>query len=550
MRIVYATDLHGSFKLIPPLLDLTSADLYICAGDLLRRHFRHARHLARFTVLQQYFRNVQCAQKSELRGRAFVESWLSSSAISKNERAKAKEYLRLHQLAHQNILEELARLEDIFSAYPEKKIYVLPGNYDIDLKGTPLGARDLHRAIISTNGITLAGYGGAPVLTPGIPEDLSVPYNEHRAQGTLFSEPREFLARAAPDIVVLHLPPFGYFDLLRSYGHIGSVGVRDYLDQFSPTVVLCGHFHEHWGVAQHKRTIIANPSNFGQIVEITGQRQGGYFFDFILNEGSFAVGTLRILERGAIYDIADYRLDPAGPLKLVIIDERRLRTLSREKAEPGPVLKQIRYFNEVKHFFRRYETPATVRRIEDLRKIYRKLRAQGHLVAFDVLGSVNFGMSEPDSDVDLVVYRRCPCIKDVADEPCSLPKALSECFNDLEVTYQVEITDCVNLNQVEHAIRNEDPYDPALQRFVLYRSICRPINLRMIKEVETLFMEKKGLRQRVEYLLKDYFKEMVITNSHIYSFKKYEARLHDQGTRLPPRIQQKLNAYLGIHGRV
>jgi hypothetical protein len=157
-------------------------------------------------------------------------------------------------------------------------------------------------------------------------------------------------------------------------------------------------------------------------------------------------------------------------------------------------------------------------------------------------------MSQPGSDVDLVIYRRCPCRHAFPDETtCSLPKGLWECFKGLEDRYHVEVTDCVNINQVEASIRAEDPHCPNLQRFVLYRSICRPINLRMIRETENLLVEKKGLKRKVEYLLRDYFKEMIVTNSHIYSFKKYEVRLHEQGVNLPPTILKKLNAYLGTN---
>ena len=107
------------------------------------------------------------------------------------------------------------------------------------------------------------------------------------------------------------------------------------------------------------------------------------------------------------------------------------------------------------------------------------------------------------------------------------------------------MTDCVNLNRVEASIRDEDPTCQALQRFVLYRSICRPVNLRMIRATENLLLDKPNLKNKVIYLLKDYFRQMVLAQSHVLSFKKYESRLHDLGVNLPPTIERKLNAYLG-----
>jgi hypothetical protein len=99
---------------------------------------------------------------------------------------------------------------------------------------------------------------------------------------------------------------------------------------------------------------------------------------------------------------------------------------------------------------------------------------------------------------------------------------------------------------VEDSIRADDPECAALQRFVLYRSVCTPINLRMIRGTENLLLEKPGLKKRVEYRLRDYLHLMVLSHSHIMSFKKYESRLHAQGARLPAAVEEKLRAYLGI----
>ena len=547
MRIVYATDVHGAWKSVKALLEQTSADLYIIGGDLLKKSFRSYKHFFRFNELQHYFNFLKCRFRSEIDTRSFVEGRLYDEEWTHEERRKATEYLKLHRLAHKTILEDLADLESIFSAFPEKKIYVLPGNYDIDLRQTALRHRDLHKAVVAVNGIRIAGYGGANIMTPGMPEDLMVRYREFQSGGSLYSEPRDFLSQERPDLVVLHIPPFGYFDMLRSYGHVGSVGVRDYVDQYSPAVLLCGHFHENWGLVQKGNTVLINPSNLGRVLDTQGLKRGGYFFDFILEGTSFRIGTLRQLDKGKVYDLADYRRDSNKSINQIVIDPDRIRILSRERALTGPVLQQVRDFNKVRNFFRHYETPETRQRIRDLRKVYRDLRERGVVVAFDVLGSVNFGMSEASSDVDLVIYRRCPCTQAFAETSCSLPKGLWECFKGLEDRYHVEVTDCVNINQVEASIHAEDPHGPALQRFVLYRSICRPINLRMIRETESLLHEKKGLKRKVEYLLKDYFKEIVLTHSHIYSFKKYEVRLHDQGVNLPPTIMNKLSSYLGMN---
>jgi len=546
MRIVFVTDIHGAFPALKVLLGQTRADLYLLAGDLVRGAFRSSKSFFRFDGLDRHFHYLKCRSRTEIGTRSFVENLLALQRGDREEAVRAREYLRLHRLAARTLHEEMERLERVLAGFPEKRIHVLPGNYDPDLQGTALRGRDLHKREVVLGGVKIAGYGGARGPAPGVPEDLAVPYEEYPSGGRLVSGPRDFLCAARPHVAVLHMPPYGILDRLRDYGNLGSVGVRDFIDQFAPTVVLCGHMHECWGVVRQGGTLVANPSCFGGVPSVKGPGRGGFFFDFVLEEDGYRVGTLRQLDRGRVYDLADYPLDRGGALTPLILDPARLRSLGRERNRQARSIQQIRDFRGVRDFFRSYETEDSRRRMQDLRRVYRKLGAQGEEVAFDVLGSVNFGMSEAGSDVDLVLYRRCGCRHALPETSCTLPRRLWECFRSLEQSYRVDVTDCVNLNKVEASILAEDPECQALQRFVLYRLICRPINLRMIRRTENLLLEKPGLRRQVEYGLRDSLNMMVRSQSHILSFKKYETRLHDQDARLPERIEKKLKAYLGL----
>ena len=60
-----------------------------------------------------------------------------------------------------------------------------------------------------------------------------------------------------------------------------------------------------------------------------------------------------------------------------------------------------------------------------------------------------------------------------------------------------------------------------------------------------MLLDHPHLKRKAEYLLKDHLKLMVLSHSHIMSFKKYESRLLDQGINLPESIEHKLHAYLG-----
>jgi Icc-related predicted phosphoesterase len=199
MRIVYATDIHGAWKPVKALLENTNADLYIIAGDLLKKSFRSHKNFFRFNELQNYFKFLKCRSRNEAETHSFVMGRLYARETNQEERHKAREYLRLHQLARKSMLEDLTALESMFSTFPHKRICVLPGNYDIDLRETALRERDLHKAVFTVDGIRIAGYGGANIITPGVPEDMMVHYREYQSGGTLDSEPRDFLSVVKPD---------------------------------------------------------------------------------------------------------------------------------------------------------------------------------------------------------------------------------------------------------------------------------------------------------------------------------------------------------------
>jgi len=176
MRIVYTTDVHGAFKPLKVLLENSHADLYIIAGDLVKGAFRSSKSFFRFSDLDRHFNHLKCRYRTELATRNFVERLVATGDTSPEEKRQGKEYLRLHRLAKTTLQKEMTALEAVLASFPDKRSMVLPGNYDMDLQGTELEARDLHKKVQTFGGLKIAGYGGANVATPGIPEDLTVPF--------------------------------------------------------------------------------------------------------------------------------------------------------------------------------------------------------------------------------------------------------------------------------------------------------------------------------------------------------------------------------------
>jgi hypothetical protein len=94
------------------------------------------------------------------------------------------------------------------------------------------------------------------------------------------------------------------------------------------------------------------------------------------------------------------------------------------------------------------------------------------------------------------------------------------------------------------AIEEEDSEDGQLQRFIFYRLVCRPVNLRVLKRVENLLFEKDHFRRKVEEGLEEYIRVLVSSARHVKSFEKYKARLREREIDLPPDVEEAIRNYL------
>jgi Icc-related predicted phosphoesterase/predicted nucleotidyltransferase len=543
MRIVFSTDIHHAFGQLGTLIQVTSADLYLIAGDLVCRAFQRYETAWRFMELQQImagYRSKEPASRASLKE---VAERFCKAGEDDATSARAREYLRLCGKAEAYLQKAYTRLEGVLAHYPGRRIYVLPGNYDMDLDQTALKERNLHLRCIEEGGIRIAGYGGSRVQTPGMPDHLQVPFREEHRGAESWSEAVDFFRSVTPDMLVLHEPPYGYLDALPAYGNAGSPAIRNYVDEGGVSLVLSGHHHEHWGAAYSGSTRFFNPSNFGRAEEVSRVRAGGYFLDLILDQKTFVAASLRRLEKGELYAIVEYR-PVAGGQEAIILDEKRYSSMGGTLPRIEHI-KPVRALQRIKAYFLGYETPETLDLIKQLREIYREIEKEGMEVAFDLLGSLNFGMAERNSDMDVVVYLRGKdCVLDDVDV-CQIPRPLSAVFAALkERQLNVEVCDSLDLDRVKHAIREEDPKDGQLQRFIFYRTVCRPVNLRMIKQVENLLLEREAFRREVEKGLKEYLEILVSSVRHVRSFDKYKRRLRERGITLSQDAEESIRNYL------
>ena len=332
MRAIYLTDIHDSLKSLRFVIKNTEADLYIISGDLIYKAFYTEDKLYEFLEIQDKLYTLIAKLDLECAPYEYAMQVLSAPTSYDKELAiGAAHYKLLFHQASVNMKEKYQVIKDLLDKYAQAKTVLIPGNYDMDLQYTALYKFDLHRRHEEVKGITFSGFGGAPIVRPGIPEMLSVIFDEVQEIGKIKSEPNRFFNDTKPDILVIHNPAYGTLDRVPSQGHIGSFGIRDYIDDNYPTLVLSGHIHEDYGLLKSNQTYCLNPSNFGGVDTPGGYEPGGYFSSFELQKGDCEKTFLRNLKlhrcvetdkkEFTIKDIVDINLDKNLRASETVIDK-------------------------------------------------------------------------------------------------------------------------------------------------------------------------------------------------------------------------------------
>ncbi|MCC5814126.1 MAG: metallophosphoesterase family protein [Leptospira sp.] len=299
MKIIYLTDIHDGLPGLKTILQETEADLYLFSGDIIYKAFFSDDRIIDFCGLQEEFYTHLSGKAEGKKPFDFATHVIRfPDKYNKEMLEKAEHYRVLFQRAARTMKEKYALIEALIQKYGKSQVYTLPGNYDIDLKYTALYERDLHRKSYDFKGLKFSGYGGAPIATSGIPEKLAVVFHEYNKNGKNYSEPEDFFIEEEPDVCVIHNPAYGYFDKIPGIGNVGSLGIRHYLDEHSPCLVVSGHVHEDQGIAKKGETIFINPSNFGAVDSIAGFQHGGYFAEiFIENKRVEDVNLCRVKDK-------------------------------------------------------------------------------------------------------------------------------------------------------------------------------------------------------------------------------------------------------------
>ena len=137
-------------------------------------------------------------------------------------------------------------------------VLAIPGNCDpINLYGNidNSNAINIHGRSVTIKNIGICGFGGSnptPFNTPLEFDELEI-YDQAR-------KAIEEIKNHKVTLFVTHAPPFGTkTDILPSGDHVGSEGIRRVIEEFQPTLNICGHIHESRAVDKVGKTEVVNP---------------------------------------------------------------------------------------------------------------------------------------------------------------------------------------------------------------------------------------------------------------------------------------------------
>jgi uncharacterized protein len=558
MKLIYAADIHGAFEKVKTLLYETVADFYVISGDLIDIPFYHMGMAIRYHELQTYFHGLRGRMgKTGMGIEDFVDELLDGPAIpggpdiSEEIQRKGSTYRQYTIRARRVMQQKYKVLESIIAVKQNSRVFCLPGNYDMDLKYTSLHEQDLHLHSYPLDQLRIAGYGGAAVWTAGIPERYIVKYLAGIGADEKNNEMYSFFKAVKPDIIVTHQPPYGIHDGVPSTGPSGSPTLRSFCDTNPVILSLSGHIHAACGFQVMENTVYLNPSNFGEVTDITAEvYEGGFFYAIEIEANRVVKVILKKLVDQRIYDIAEH-IGKDDIWVEQIIDSERYAAFQRRQNFDAKITKyshipEIRLYNELKQFYRMFQTQETDERLDMLEQVAILMEDKiGDDIAMDVVGSVNVGLSAESSDIDFVLYLRCDssCTEGVSQ--CERYRHAEALIREILGTrYKAEILDCVDLNLVEKSIREKNYECETTQRFVSYRALGRPINYRVIGPIEDLLNQDTDFRQELEGSIRSYFKIFVTTSQNTRSFTKYEERLNAIGIKLPDSIRGKVQLYL------
>lgn len=155
-------------------------------------------------------------------------------------------------------------------------VLIVPGNMDhrdvVPGLWVQSGLQMLHRSFSRHADIGFLGMGG---IVARDPKRLGDPARYYHQDSEVYETLAAFYPKivdARIKIIIVHQPPRGAQDTLYNGESSGSVSLRNFVEEYQPDLLLCGHIHEARGMALIGATKIVNVGElrqgFGAVIDI------------------------------------------------------------------------------------------------------------------------------------------------------------------------------------------------------------------------------------------------------------------------------------------
>jgi Icc-related predicted phosphoesterase len=160
-----------------------------------------------------------------------------------------------------------------------RPVLVVPGN--MDPKGFVLdlwkeaGLIVLHGSSHQYGKAGFIGFGGMAINNPARIADPNRFYLSLDEVYNSLSKAKMDIAKSHFKVVLSHQPPRGAKDKIYSGESVGSTGLRSFVDDYQPDLLICGHIHEDRGMEKLGKTTVVNVGEmrkgYACLIEIDGE---------------------------------------------------------------------------------------------------------------------------------------------------------------------------------------------------------------------------------------------------------------------------------------
>jgi Icc-related predicted phosphoesterase len=206
--------------------------------------------------------------------RKFMFKNFTHDYADKLGKKKTREYYLEDYRHGKKIIKELDGLN--------KPIYTIDGNWDfmrtarikkefgLNLNSYPKFIKNtknikfLNKKIRTINGIKIYPHGG--LMLASIFHRTEFDAKKRKMYKRWHDEQKKELFRQKSknlNIMLAHCPPYRYFDKVKYAGvnpmngkHVGFEPYNEYIKKYHPKLFICGHMHEHQGIARLGKTTI------------------------------------------------------------------------------------------------------------------------------------------------------------------------------------------------------------------------------------------------------------------------------------------------------